>query len=249
MGKRSGILHQLRKAKGWTQQQAADAMGISKGGYVKLEHGDRNLRPNSIDAAAKAFEVPRRTIARDFLSQPELIGGQAAEPDGEVLEHSRDIVFARSGGTVEAGAFRPIEDFSDAEPDPVPRPRDPDYPWATLVVFQAFGDSMNALATPILPNSILVCVDFASLRDRVPLRNGLVVVVEQRLQGGHLRERSVKQIEIFEDRVEFHPRSTNPKHKPIIVPWKMFTDETEDDGRHVEVIAIVKEISNRVGER
>jgi hypothetical protein len=82
-----------------------------------------------------------------------------------------------------------------------------------LYYFDVVGDSMNALKPrPICWRP--------SDRDRVrvtswasALRNGMVVVVEQTQQGGHLRERSVKQLEIFEDRYEFHPRSTNRKHE------------------------------------
>ena len=50
----------------------------------------------------------------------------------------------------------------------------------------------------------------------------------------------MKQIEIHEDRTEFHPRSTNPKHKPIVVQRNF----TADDGVEVEVIALVRRVVN-----
>lgn len=48
-------LKALRKTAGMTQQQAADAVGMSKGGYVKIEDGDRRLTANFIARAARAF--------------------------------------------------------------------------------------------------------------------------------------------------------------------------------------------------
>jgi hypothetical protein len=39
-------LRTLRERRGWTHQQAADAMNISRGQYIKLERGER--RPKSV---------------------------------------------------------------------------------------------------------------------------------------------------------------------------------------------------------
>lgn len=51
-------LKQLRNAKGWTQPQAADAMGVSKGQYIKLERSERRLTQEYIERAAMVFDVP-----------------------------------------------------------------------------------------------------------------------------------------------------------------------------------------------
>jgi transcriptional regulator with XRE-family HTH domain len=252
----TSILKELRERKGWTQPQAADAMGISKGGYIKLERGERELKKNTIEAAAKAFGVPRTVIMQDLLRSvqpvdqseshlPEKRPGLLDMPGGELHETNPGFVMASHGGIVEAGAFRPVDEFGDEEPRPRALPRDPDYPWAEVATFDVGGDSMNALKPrPIMAGDQLVCLKFESLKGRVPIRDGMVVVVEQARDGGHLRERSVKQVEIYEDRVEFHPRSTNPKHKPIVIPWKMFTGEEQEDGRKVEILAIVRSIFN-----
>ncbi len=55
--------------------------------------------------------------------------------------------------------------------------------------------------------------------------------------GGHERKWSVKQLDIYEDRMEFHPRSTNPRHKPIIK-----RDNLADNGVTVEMTAIVRRL-------
>lgn len=47
-------LKELRKLKSWTQQDAAEAFGMSKGGYVKIEDGDRGL---SLEHVRKACEI------------------------------------------------------------------------------------------------------------------------------------------------------------------------------------------------
>jgi transcriptional regulator with XRE-family HTH domain len=50
-------LRELRTAKGWTQDKAAEAMGVSRGQYIKLERGERRLTNQYIAAAAQAYEV------------------------------------------------------------------------------------------------------------------------------------------------------------------------------------------------
>src|SRR5690606_23522319 len=103
------------------------------------------------------------------------------------------------------------------------------------------GDSMNDLKPrPILEGDRLVCVSFEDVADQVRVRDGLIVVVERTRDGGHTREWSVKQVELYEDRVEFHPRSTNPRHKPIVV----MRDALADDGVQVEIIGLVRAVRN-----
>lgn len=72
------------------------------------------------------------------------------------------------------------------------------------------------------------------------VRDGMVVVVERTRDGGHTREWSIKQVELYEDRIEFCPRSTNPKHKPIVVK----RDALADEGVSVEIIGLVRRVIN-----
>lgn len=46
----------------WTHDEAANAMGISRGQFIKLERGERGLTERTIALAAKAFEVSRSVI-------------------------------------------------------------------------------------------------------------------------------------------------------------------------------------------
>ncbi|MCY1557506.1 hypothetical protein D9M68_943600 [compost metagenome] len=68
----------------------------------------------------------------------------------------------------------------------------------------------------------------------------MVVVVERTRDGGHTREWSVKQVEFYQDRIEFHPRSTDPKWKPIVVKH----EDDQDDGVSVTILALVTQILN-----
>jgi hypothetical protein len=100
---------------------------------------------------------------------------------------------------------------------------------------------MNVLKPhPIMPGSRVVGVDYDDVASQVPLRDGLVVVVERSRDGGHSREFSVKQVEFYPDRIEFHPRSTNPKHKPIVVEH----DAWADGGVTVRIAALVRTTIN-----
>lgn len=55
-------LKSLREVRGWTHEEAAQAMGVSRGGYIKLERGERRLTTETIKRAASAFGVSQSTI-------------------------------------------------------------------------------------------------------------------------------------------------------------------------------------------
>ncbi|WP_232629128.1 S24 family peptidase [Methylobacterium sp. Leaf118] len=146
-------------------------------------------------------------------------------------------------GVVEAGSFREVADFDDIEHEVIAYPADPDYPWVQQLQFEVRGDSMNALSPrPIMNGDRLIALDFEGLNGRVALHTGLIVVVQQSKDGGLLVERSVKQLEVYEDRYEFHPRSHNKKLKPIVTPHDM----TAEDGKEVRILALVRSVMNRL---
>lgn len=73
-------LRSLRKARNWTHDQAADAMGVSRGQFIKLERGERRLNQDYIALAAKAFGVDEAAVISD-LRTSRIIGrvGAGAE--------------------------------------------------------------------------------------------------------------------------------------------------------------------------
>lgn len=174
-------------------------------------------------------------------------GSAGRSDESSASEVRAKMVAADHGGRVEAGSFRSVDEFSDEPPAPVAVAQDREFPTAPLVVFDVGGDSMNDLKPrPILAGDRVICIPFPWLEDKLTLRDGMVVVVEQTSDDGRYRERSVKQLELYEDRREFHPRSTNRAHKPIVVPMFTARDPSEEDGRKVEIIALVRRIENDV---
>lgn len=153
------------------------------------------------------------------------------------------IAQARVQGAAQAGTFHRVDELEEDRDEWVNVPRDDEFPFARQLVFDIRGDSMNKLEPVPLPDgSRVVTVAFEDLDNRVPLQDGMVVIVEQTLADGQVREWSCKQIEIHGEQVEFHPRSTNPRHKPIVIE----PDLEADDGRTVRVLAIVRGVTSAI---
>lgn len=183
-------------------------------------------------------------IAAALGHPPEWLTSDSERPPFEPPELSPSagrLISVPVVGTVEAGAFRQAEDIYQDEPEFILVQSDPDFPHARITAWDVAGDSMNALKPrPIFPGDRVIGINFEDLDNRVPLRDGMVVVVEQVRDGGHIREWSVKQIELYDDRIEFHPRSTSAKHKPIVVTRDLWAD----DGREVSILALVRRVTN-----
>lgn len=214
-------IREALKQPGKTQVGLAAHLGVAHPQITQLLKGRRNL---------KVQEIPK--IAEYLGVDP---------PSQEVAPSSTKWVQARKVGTVAAGLFRVVDEFDQSEPDEISVPRDEHFPHARQMTFEVEGDSMDALRPrPILPGDTIVCTAYEDVAGKLLLRDGMVVVVERSRDAGMMREWSVKQIEIYEDRTEFHPRSTNPKHKPIVVHRQF----DADDGVKVEVIGIVRMVLN-----
>jgi len=208
---------------GKTQIGLAHHLGIAHPQITQLLKGRRNL---------KVHEIPK--IA-EYLDRP--------LPNSEVKQVVPAMTIGRVAGIVEAGAFREVDEFDQSEPVEIALPRDELFPNARQLVFDVAGDSMNDLRPlPIFPGSRLVGIAYEDVEHLVELRSGMIVVVQRERDGGHFREWSVKQLELFTDRAEFHPRSTNPKHKPIVVR----RDHEADEGVRVAVIALVRRVMNEM---
>jgi transcriptional regulator with XRE-family HTH domain len=93
-------LRKLRADKGWTHDQAAEALGVSRGQFIKLERGERRLTSDYIAQAARAFGVPEIQV----ISEP-----------------SRDVPLV---GYVGAGSLASIYSDGQGPFDEVPAPDD-----------------------------------------------------------------------------------------------------------------------------
>ena len=173
--------------------------------------------------------------------------GEAAEEGSTAVPIAGRMVPVPIVGDVEAGAFREAPEYEPDDIEYVTDYPDKEFPHARRIGFRVRGDSMNDLKPrPMLEGDKVIGLDFHDLEGLMVLRDGLVVVVEQTRDGGHTREWSVKQLEIHEDRYEFCPRSTSTRHKPIVVPKKVFHDPSEDDGRQVRILALVRRVISDV---
>jgi transcriptional regulator with XRE-family HTH domain len=221
-------IRQGLKQSGKTQSGLAAHLGVAHPQISMLMQGKRDL---------KLQDIPR--IAEYLGTEPPTI------PFRPTVSLAKPTVPVRRAGIVEAGAFREVDEFDQSEPEEIYVEIDKKYPDARRMYFEVLGDSMNDLRPmPILPGAKCICLAYEDVAHRTELRDGMVVVVQRTRDGGHFREWSVKQIEMQDDQTIFHPRSTNPKHKPIVVP----KDFSADDGVTVEVIALVRRVVNDVPE-
>lgn len=190
------------------------------------------------------FEISNRTIKKI-----EAATGIPYVGEGAVPKLTESEITRRAGGTapvvatVEAGAWREVDELDQDGGEWITVPADDKFPEATQRVYDVSGDSMNKLEPiPITSGSRIVAIDYDEVAARVPLRDGLVVVVQRSRNGGQERELTVKQVAWFDDRIEFQPRSTNPKHKPIVVEH----DSWEDNGVEVAIVGLVRDIIHRL---
>lgn len=142
-------------------------------------------------------------------------------------------------GKVEAGRYHLVDELAaESEPVIITASRHPRFPNALHAAYEVVGDCMNALdPKPIMPGDVAICVDWAAT-GYVPV-TGMVVVVEQTRDGGHMRELTLKQVEVREGGIALCPRSHNKLHREIWLP-----KEHEDDGRTVRVVGLAFSIQS-----
>jgi phage repressor protein C with HTH and peptisase S24 domain len=234
-------LKRARAAAGYdSPTDAANAFprDVNKNTLISHENGNRPISKKAAEKYGELFGVSAGWI---LFNDGE---------DGAAPAAASEVSLARNGmtagvvaGTVEAGTFREVDEFDQSERIEVALPRDEKFPAARQLLFDCSGDSMNDLKPrPILPGDRLVTIAYEDVGHLVELKSGMVVVVQRERDAGHFREWSVKQLELYPDRTEFHPRSTNPKHKPIVIRQ----DQDADDGVTVQVIALVRRVMNEM---
>jgi transcriptional regulator with XRE-family HTH domain len=87
-------LKELREERHWTLEDAAEAMGMSRSGYIKLERGERRLDETHIQKAASVHGVrpadilPEKTVP--------IVGLAGAGPNGSVLFATGDGEFGEA---------------------------------------------------------------------------------------------------------------------------------------------------------
>jgi DNA-binding transcriptional regulator YdaS (Cro superfamily) len=222
-----------------SQEALADLIGVSRATVNRLANDHSKLKRDRAEEIARHLGV----TADDLMLNRLPWEARTSPPSEDSVKPGRQLGSAIVVATVEAGAWREVDEFDQSDPEWVAVPPDDKYPDATQDVYNVAGDSMNALEPhPITPGSRIVAVRYDEIASRSPLRDGLVVVVQRSRNGGQERELTVKQVAWFDDRIEFQPRSTNPKHKPIVVEH----DSWEDNGVEVAIVGLVRDIIHRL---
>lgn len=156
------------------------------------------------------------------------------QPQTSAVINDGLFVSVHVDGTVQAGSFREPEMWDDSVQKEIVIQRDSHYPTARHIAFEVHGDSM--INAGILHGDTIVCIDYQDMGGN--LINDLKVVVEQNRDG--MIERSVKAVAIYKDRVEFQPRSDDPKFKPIVLPNK---GKGKAGNAQIKVLAVVRKIT------
>lgn len=102
----------LRNNAGLTQEAAAKAMGLSLGGYRKLEYGERRLKLEQINAAAKAFGVPSPDVVDQKVTMLDIFGRVGASTDGEIIQDTDHGPFAQIEAPIGASGDEAVVEVS-----------------------------------------------------------------------------------------------------------------------------------------
>ena len=80
-------LHQLRKGRGWTLQDASKASGISASAFSKIERGELSPTISTIQRIARGFEMDVLTLLATPEDQPTLLGRRSVTRANEGKPH------------------------------------------------------------------------------------------------------------------------------------------------------------------
>ncbi|WP_315794093.1 helix-turn-helix transcriptional regulator [Paenibacillus sp. BIC5C1] len=94
-------IRELRKAKGWTQEQLAEAAGLHYSYIGGVERGDRNISLETLEKIINGFQVPAEEIFK-FNEESEyknaldehitLISGKSADEISSLTKINKEIL-------------------------------------------------------------------------------------------------------------------------------------------------------------
>lgn len=218
-------LKQAREKAGYdSPTDAARAFGWNEVTYRSHENGTRGIKAPIARQYGSAFRVPAEW----------LLYGDKSSRNGHDALGELPVIRIPFGGPLEAGAFREAEMYAQEEGEPVDVPRDRRFPKARQAAYLIKGDSMDLAG--LLEGDYVVAIhylDYCETQGEPP--SGSKVIVERTTGGGHMIERTVKELHRSGPDFEFRPRSSNPRHKPFFVP----RNHTADDGTTIAIIGVV----------
>lgn len=102
-------IRELRKAKGWTQEQLAEAATLHYSYIGGVERGDRNISLETLEKIIAAFDVPAVELFR-FEDESEhrkaldehmaLVSSKSAEEIAAITRVTREVIAAMEIGDV-----------------------------------------------------------------------------------------------------------------------------------------------------
>jgi transcriptional regulator with XRE-family HTH domain len=198
------FIREWRKAKNMTQEQLAGALNVAVSTVSQLENGKQGYSQPMLQAIANVFGCE----PADLLTRNPLINGRNRTITSDLALVGLEVV-----GTVQAGHFRDITlEDQDGERERIMVATDARFAHAQQYALKVAGDSMD-LKFP--EGSYVVCVERYSSGLR--LKPGMVVHVERSVGGGQLVETTLKEIASINGETVLVPRSSNPKHKPLVI--------------------------------
>jgi transcriptional regulator with XRE-family HTH domain len=214
------------KAIGMSGEQMLKRAGLSHGMLSRARNARREISLSSLRRMAPVLKCSVACLMGEEDFAPIDHESSTAVPLGNF---QIPVV-----GKVEAGRFFLVDELAGEEPTAlVFGDRHPLFPYARHMAFDVVGDSMNDLKPiPIYQGERVIAVDW--MATGYAPRTDDIVVVERTRDGGHLRELTLKQVEVRPDGIALCPRSTNKAHKEIWVPRGDF-----DDGQTVRMIGLV----------
>lgn len=213
-------LREVRKAKGFSLEKLAESIGISIAQLSRFESETREPRLKEIGSIAEVLNVDVSEIYPEFVTPKETASGP------------HDIKNVPVVGFTQAGVWTEFESFED---DGFHGEQIPHVPgkWSKLqqYAFKVRGNSMDV--ERIFDGDFVVVVNYFDARSDIV--DGDRVVIERVRNSA--TERTIKQIVVRGKEVHFCPRSTDPRHKPIIV--KITQDMREADDTEVRLVGLV----------
>jgi transcriptional regulator with XRE-family HTH domain len=214
---------------------------------IRLALDRKNL---SIRAASLAAGLGADTLGKVLIGKTKFPRGDNLMAISKVLgvseswlttgkesqrHHSMEWLGLPYAGIAEAGAFRPVDMLDQvSEERIIDLPRDPRFPKAKQYAFEIRGDSMTE--ANLYEGMWAVAIDYHDYTEFYgDLRDGVNVVVSRSRNGDPERELSVKELKVFRDRTELHPRSKNPKHTVQVFP----AEHNPENPVEIEILAVV----------
>lgn len=222
----------IRSAKGMSQADLADQLGMHWTNLSKIERDKSNPGMDRYQQIAQVLGVELNELFGDEF--------EGASERGAELENE-SMSFLPYAGIAQAGVFVDINLHSNHEPQVVSISPDPRYRRARQYVWQVLGDSMNKAG--ILDGMFAVGVDYVDFVEHYrPIATGDIVVVERMRFDGQERERTIKRYWEEPGGIALVPESTNPHHKPIVIPKDGIVE-----GEEIRIIAYVTGSYNLFG--